>query len=208
MWHLSNIQTVKRSRYNQRMSRSEECFCCGLEQTWKFKGEYLSLLSFRGLLPLWSQGLVWTARVDWSATWQDMRAPAQLWAASWKPPASATLRTTTPWAGERLTKEESWLVVVTFHLQNKKNTTWREQLRAVSAVTVIQLFVFCYLHFILCLHASLPQVKMYSSCRLVSGFRSSSAVFTASSFLIKRLCATLFLFSLLISFDWGLELTF
>lgn len=48
-----------------------------------------------------SQVLVWMAKVDWSATWQDMRAPAPWWAASWRPPASATLRTMTPWAGEK-----------------------------------------------------------------------------------------------------------
>lgn len=62
-------------------------------ETWanmKIHGEYLL-----------SQVLVWMARVVWSATWQDMRAPAQWWAASWKPPASAILRTTTPWAGKR-----------------------------------------------------------------------------------------------------------
>lgn len=51
-----------------------------------------------------SQGPAWTARAAWSATWQVTRAPAQWWAASWKLPASATLRMTTPWAGEGLMK--------------------------------------------------------------------------------------------------------
>lgn len=90
---------------NQLMT--ERDFCCfpKLQQCQEADKSEGRLASFSedwelNLFPAFCQVLAWTAKVDWSATWLDTRAPAPWWAANWRPPASATLRTTTPWAGK------------------------------------------------------------------------------------------------------------